>query len=118
MDPLPLTLFYWLPLLAFLVHVAEEWPRFPAWATRHFGATSRPFYLYSHVVLIAVGTLVCQRAAAQGPGGPWAMLATAMQHTLLTNGLFHLATTVLFREYSPGVVTGTLLFLPLSAYMG
>jgi len=33
------------------------------------------------------------------------------------NGAFHLITTVLFREYSPGVVTGIFLFFPTSGYL-
>jgi lysylphosphatidylglycerol synthetase-like protein (DUF2156 family) len=107
---------YWLPLAVFLPHVAEEWPRFPEWATRHFGATSRPYYVYSHIVLIASNTLVCALAAS-GSTSTWALLATAAQVVLATNGVFHLTTTALFREYSPGVVTGTLLFFPATAYL-
>jgi hypothetical protein len=37
--------------------------------------------------------------------------------TLALNGAFHVVTTFLFREYSPGVVTGTLLFFPATAYL-
>lgn len=37
--------------------------------------------------------------------------------TLAFNAIFHVATTLLFREYSPGVVTGVLLLLPASGYM-
>jgi hypothetical protein len=36
---------------------------------------------------------------------------------LAVNALFHVATTLLFREYSPGLVTGTLLFLPAAGYL-
>lgn len=37
--------------------------------------------------------------------------------TLAMNGMFHVVTMFLFREYSPGVVTGTLLFFPATGYM-
>jgi hypothetical protein len=37
--------------------------------------------------------------------------------TLGLNGAFHVVTTVRFREYSPGVVTGTLLFFPATGYL-
>jgi len=36
---------------------------------------------------------------------------------LATNAVFRLATTWLFREYSPGVVTRALLFLPATGYV-
>ena len=37
--------------------------------------------------------------------------------TLALNGALHVVTTCLFREYSPGVVTGTLLFFPATGYL-
>jgi len=44
----------WLPLAVFGAHVAEEYVSgFPEWATRHFGTTSRRFFIASHVVLIS-----------------------------------------------------------------
>jgi hypothetical protein len=107
---------YALPLATFLPHVAEEWARFPEWATRHFGVTSRAYYVYSHVLLVAANGTISGLAATGVRGSTWAVLATGAQVVLLTNALFHLVTTILFREYSPGVVTGTLLFLPASAY--
>jgi hypothetical protein len=39
-----------------------------------------------------------------------------IQWALGTNGVFHVATTLLFREYSPGVVTGAGLYLPFTVY--
>ena len=56
---------YWLPLLVFMAHVAEEYPRFPAWATRHFGATSKAWYVYAHMGLVAIALAIC----------PWAQHA-------------------------------------------
>jgi hypothetical protein len=45
------------------------------------------------------------------------MLATTVQWALAINALFHITTTFLFREYSPGVVTGVLLSLPATGYI-
>ena len=56
--------FFWLPSILFALHVAEEFPRFPEWATRHFGTTSRPYYVYSHIPLIVANLLVSRLAAA------------------------------------------------------
>jgi hypothetical protein len=108
---------YWIPTIVLLAHVLEEFPRFPAWASRHFGSTSRAWYVYSHVPLLAGVGLVSAQAQAAGPGSGWALLALGFQWILATNALFHITTTLGFREYSPGVVTGTLLVLPATAYL-
>ena len=108
---------YWLPLVVFVLHMLEEYPRFPAWATRHFGATSKAWYVYSHIVLVTVALATCLWAEHASPQTWGRILATALMITLALNGAFHAATTFLFREYSPGVVTGTFLFLPATGYL-
>lgn len=106
---------YWLPCALFLLHVAEEYKGFPAWATRHFGATSRAYFVYSHLPLIAANAVVCGLATRGSSTA--VLLCIAVQWVLFTNGRFHLVTTFLFREYSPGVVTGTLLFFPATWFL-
>lgn len=108
---------YWIPAVVFVAHVAEEYPRFPEWATRHFGATSRAWYVYSHVVLIAMNVAICASAEGAPARTVWPILATSLQWALATNAVFHIATTFLFKEYSPGVVTGASLFLPATVYV-
>ncbi|MBM3494501.1 MAG: hypothetical protein FJX72_09320 [Armatimonadetes bacterium] len=55
---------YWLPLIVLAPHMLEEYSRFPAWATRHFGATSGVVTLVGSrgrhltwVVFLAIGVL-------------------------------------------------------------
>jgi hypothetical protein len=108
---------YWIPALAFLVHVAEEYPRFPEWATRHFGTTSRPWYVYSHVPLVAAVLGISFLAAAAPARTLFPVLATSVQWVFATNAVFHVATTFVYREYSPGVITAVALFLPGTAYL-
>ena len=107
----------WLPLIVLIPHIIEEYPRFSAWATRHFGATSRAWYVYSHIVLVAIAVPVCLWAGNASSQGWWRILGTALMITLAMNGVFHVVTTFMFREYSPGVLTGTLLFFPATGYM-
>lgn len=45
------------------------------------------------------------------PGAEWIVVTLAAAVAL--NGLLHLAGTILTRSYSPGVVTGVLLWVPL-----
>lgn len=108
---------FWIPLAVFAVHMAEELPRFPAWVTRHFGATSLPWYVYSHIALVAIGVAVGAWAGSAPPGSPGIGAGLALMWTLLLNGVFHLVTTIRFREYSPGVVTGLILFVPATVYI-
>ncbi|HEV7734674.1 MAG TPA: HXXEE domain-containing protein [Candidatus Binatia bacterium] len=108
---------YWLPLVVFVAHMIEEFPRFPAWATRHFGATSTAWYVYSHCVLVAAALVLCPWAQG-APAQTWGpVVGTALMWTLGMNALFHVVTTFLFREYSPGVVTGVLLLLPAAGWV-
>ncbi len=64
--------------IIFLVHIAEEWRHFPDWATRHFGATSRAWYVYSHIFLIAAISGICAQAASE-PTRMWTIWAVAVQ---------------------------------------
>ena len=107
---------YWIPLVVFAAHMIEEFPRFPGWATRHFGATSTAWYVYSHIVLVAL--IVSAGWWAETSAGTWApLLVVAIMWSLACNAVFHVVTTVLFREYSPGVVTGVLLLVPAAVWL-
>ncbi|HEY6781187.1 MAG TPA: HXXEE domain-containing protein [Thermoleophilaceae bacterium] len=108
--------FFWLVPAAFGVHIAEELPRFPQWATRHFGTTTKEFYVASHC-LLGPAVIACCAAAAKGSGGwkgPFAGAAAAS--VMVANTIYHLGTTALFREYSPGAATAVLGMLPASVY--
>ena len=48
------------------------------------------------------------------PGAGW--LAVALAVSVALNGLLHLASTILTRSYSPGVVSGVLVWVPLGAF--
>lgn len=101
--------------IVFLIHVAEEWRHFPDWATRHFGATSRAWYVYSHIVLIGAVSGICAQAA-NAPTRSWAIWAVAAQWGLFTNAIFHVATWRLLGEYSPGLFSAVLLFVPVTMW--
>jgi hypothetical protein len=48
------------------------------------------------------------------PGAGWILVTLAVSVAL--NGLLHLAGTIFTRSYSPGVVTGLLLWVPLGLF--
>ncbi len=100
--------------LAFL-HIIEELVfGFPEWATQHFGTTSQSWYVLSHVVLafpLIWVALHLYRGNRVGILGSW-----VVQTVVVTNGLFHMITTFVFREYSPGVISQIIL-IPISYYV-
>lgn len=105
----------WLAPLVFLVHCLEELPRFPEWATRHFGTTTRPYYLASHAVLIPA-VVALTRGGTRPDATPTATArAAAVPAGLIANAAFHVRTTRAFGGYSPGVLTGLGVVTPVCA---
>jgi len=104
----------WLPSLALTIHVLEELSRFPAWATLRFGTTTPKWFAISHVPIFVMAFWISWRASRSPstPTADWWLLAFVA--ALLTNGLFHIAALISFREYSPGVVSSVLLYIPMS----
>jgi hypothetical protein len=104
----------WLLPAMFLAHVAEELAGgFPAWACAHFGRiTTTRFFLLSHVPLVA-GAFGAAWLGARG-GRAGAFVAMTVLAVLVGNGAFHAVATLALRQYSPGVITGTVLYAPLA----
>jgi hypothetical protein len=100
----------WLLLVALALHMGEEWSRFPEWATRHFGTTSPRFFLVSHVPIVAVVAWVSWGASRRPAAESFLWWYAFILAAFVTNALFHVATTLVFREYSPGLVTGVVLY--------
>lgn len=105
---------------ASLLHVLEEWPRFPRWARRHACEryTDREYAIVHAVTLVtALGSAVLlSRFSAT-----WllfALTALVIGPGMFWNGLFHLGATLLSRSYCAGVFTGLALYLPLCVRLG
>jgi hypothetical protein len=106
----------WLPLIAILLHMTEEfvWPGgFPEWY-RHYapGTVARVsvgLLVIVNAVFVALA-LIPPALGANARGYAYWMLVAAIA---AANGFFHLGATLRYRVYSPGVVTGALLYIPL-----
>jgi hypothetical protein len=102
--------------LCVVVHVAEEWPGFPRWA-RRFGSAqySDHEYITTHVaaVVLAIGAVGIVRWFPTTTV-LFGFLAVVFGPGVFCNAWFHLGATVLSRTYCPGVITGVLVYLPLS----
>ena len=113
MDWLP-----WLPLLAAGLHIFEEFAfpgGFTAWYRSYRSEprriTPRFLLIVNAGLLLAclnIGLLGRQRA-----GGVYWLLIAAVQGT---NGIWHVWASFKSRSYSPGAITGVLLYVPLAIY--
>ena len=104
----------WLFSAAYVAHVAEEFwagPGFPAWFAQIIG---RPLPVAAFVSINAVAfalLIAAIIAAIRREDAGW--MAVAIATVVTVNGLLHAAGTVVTRTYSPGLITGVVLYLPL-----
>ena len=107
----------WLFPLTYIAHLAEElWAGegFPVWIARVRG-TSMP--LDTFLTLNGFGLALMIAGVVLSPRGPvFAWIPIAMAGIVLMNGLLHALATIGMGVYSPGVVTGVLLWIPLGGY--
>ncbi|HEV2764662.1 MAG TPA: HXXEE domain-containing protein [Pyrinomonadaceae bacterium] len=110
----------WWPLLfplTFVVHVAEEvWcgEGFPAWATRLSGV-EMTYERFLALNAIAWGVMLAGcLLAVVFERLRW--LALPFASAVLLNGFAHTAATVFTASYSPGLLSGLLLWVPLALY--
>jgi uncharacterized protein with HXXEE motif len=105
--------------VATVLHVLEEWPRFPRWARRfaspRYGDRE---YVVTHVftIALAVAAALVVRAAPSGPV-VFTVFALVVGPAGFCNALFHAGATVVSRSYCAGVVTGLVLYLPLTVLL-
>jgi len=107
----------WWPLLlsfAYLCHLCEEWwggVGFVAWTRTALGVEVSPtrFLWLNGLVwpLFLAGTI----AAIRVPKFAWFLVTFAT--ILVINGAFHALGSLAYSSYSPGLVTGLLLYFPI-----
>jgi hypothetical protein len=106
-------------LVAVAAHLVEEflWPGgFGPWYRRHYpdrAASLTPGFLVRINALLVVLAVI---AGIQGVGPRGVALWLTLASISAANGFFHLLASVRTRTYSPGLVTGMLLYVPLAIY--
>ena len=98
-----------------LLHILEEWPRFPRWARRFASDryTAREYLIVHAASLI---TAFASGVALSRFPEPWLLFALAalvIGPGMFWNSFFHLGATLTSRRYCAGVLTGLVLYLPL-----
>jgi len=114
------TMVYWLPSICVALHVFDEfaWPGgFLAWYRRYrpeFAASLSVRFVVVVNGLLILFTLWLGRFGPTASRGVSAWLA--LMAGLACNGVFHVRGMVLSQAYSPGVVTGVCLYVPLCGW--
>jgi hypothetical protein len=106
------------PLTAASLHIFEEfaWPGgFERWYRKYranAGSVNRRF-----LVIVNVGLWITLfEAALAGRTAAGELLLLTFSALLFSNGCWHLWASYKSRSYSPGSITGTLLYLPLAVF--
>jgi hypothetical protein len=105
----------WLVPASFAAHVAEETPGFTSWArrraSRHYAQRDFIRNNLFGAVLTVGSTAVAARSRDRRVFAAFYVALFVPQ--MFGNSLFHAGTTVVYREYSPGLFTALGTFLPL-----
>lgn len=105
-----------LPIASLIAHTADEViSGFPAWATEHFGTTTVPFFVYTHILLLALLAYGVKSSTKEG-SGLWRVLLVAVQVQFIVNALFHIMSSLIFQTVTPGLYTAVFVLLPVSYY--
>ncbi len=119
-----MTWIWWAPLAAASLHIVEEfiWPGgFAEWDRAYRPAIRHSITPRFHVMINAGLLLLClQIALLRGlmrTDRQWLAVSAwlALAALLASNAAFHVVGTVRTRRYSPGVVTGVFLYVPMAA---
>ncbi len=105
----------WLFPAVFGLHVLEEAPGFTLWARRHASSRyTQADFIRNNALGMAL-TLGGTGLVSRSPGrrSVFLYMSLVLTQQALFNTVFHVGTTVVYREYSPGLVTAVGGFLPL-----
>lgn len=106
----------WAMPLAYAIHIPEELlTGFPAWVTKHLhGTMDGPGFLVNNGIFMVILLSLALWASRTKTALPAFVFLCWASGNLFWNFVFHLVTTVIADSYSPGLVSATLLYFPIS----
>jgi hypothetical protein len=110
----------WIMPAAFALHIVEEYRGgFPAWVTHVLCGSFNNFaFAFNNVVFLAIMVALTVWVGRSGSRlGVFLLIAWASGN-IFWDGLFHVLTTAQFDRYSPGLITSSVLYLPISLAIG
>ncbi len=107
----------WLVPVAYFIHILEESPRFVLWAKKYFGAPETfGQFIMGNVIFMAY-VLISVSLAIFYPSQWTLILGLSTAAWIFSNFLIHASYTSYTGEYSPGVVTASAIYAPVSLYI-
>ena len=105
----------WLFPASYLAHIAEEyWGGFPAWIERFWGVVSSDANFLSWNG--GAWVMMCVGVALVLVTKSYRWLLVSFGTVVLINGVVHALASVVTWSYSPGLVSGLLLYVPLGLF--
>jgi hypothetical protein len=104
--------------IAYLVHQIEESVLgFPVWRERNLNLSQNlPILLFFSILMGVYFFIILIHYFWSNNATGWVLL-NAILAMQFHNGIYHLVGTIYFAEYSPGLVTGLILYIPLSCLL-
>ena len=104
----------WLAPAAYAIHLTEEWGRFPDWVRAHLapGFADASFVLVNAAAMTVLVSLTAAVTRSPSPATVFRFFAW-IDFQIFWNALIHAGATAYFGEYSPGVASGVLVYLPV-----
>jgi hypothetical protein len=109
----------WAPLGAAGLHIVEEFfvpGGFAAWDRMYRPEHAATITKRFHIIINALLLILCYDAAAWRDNPTGVALWLTVASLLATNGLWHVIGAYRTKTYSPGMVTGLLLYVPIAVY--
>ncbi len=120
-DSMSLSFIAWSLAFAASIHIIEEFVfpgGFKAWWCYYqpdtAASVSNRFLIFINALLIAFSVSVA--LAVQAPQGDGIAAWLALAALLFSNAVFHIIGATQTRRYSPGMISGILLYIPLAIY--
>ena len=113
---LPGSQVFLIPGAYYIAHVLEELPGFVEWSSRHFSPITSGTFATFEILSLLLVFFASHKSLIKQRHGAWVVLAVAAQFQFALNALFHLTTAIVFTEYSPGMVTGVAVGIPVTIY--
>jgi hypothetical protein len=110
----------WLMPAAFALHIVEEYRGgFPAWATHVLGGSFNNLaFAFNNAAFFAIMVGLIVWVSRSGSRLAAFLLIAWSSGNIFWDALFHVLTTAQFNRYSPGLITSSVLYLPISLVIG
>jgi Protein of unknown function with HXXEE motif len=110
----------WLMPAAFALHIVEEYAGgFPGWVTHVLGGSFNNLaFALNNAAFMAVMLVLTAWASRTGSRLAAFLLIAWASGNIFWDALFHVLMTAALDRYSPGLITSSILYLPISLVVG